>query len=83
MIFLLRSLSVSYFRRQPGKMLLALAGIAVGVATFVSLRGAQDALTTSFIVSADQLAGHADLQITAVAGICRDSAGVVAGNRVD
>lgn len=69
MRFLLRVLSPSYFRHHPGKTILAVIGIAVGVATFVSVKTAQQALGASFRASVGRLAGHADLQITGIGGV--------------
>jgi putative ABC transport system permease protein len=67
--FLLRVLSPSYLWRHPGKTILAVTAIAIGVATFVSMQSAQRTLASSFSASVDRLAGHADLQITGVGGV--------------
>ncbi len=66
---LLRVLSPSYLRRHSIRMALAVAAIAVGVATFVSVSLAQQTLAAAFVTSVARLAGHADLQITAVDGV--------------
>ena len=68
-MFLLGRLSFSYFRRHPGKTTLALLGIAAGVATFVAVQAAQQALASGLRRTADRLAGAADLQITAPGGV--------------
>ena len=69
MRFLLRTLSISYVTRHPGKTMLAVIGIAIGVATFVSVKAAQQTLVSGFRTTVDRLAGRADLQITAAGGV--------------
>jgi putative ABC transport system permease protein len=68
-IFLLRTLSTSYVRRHPGKALLATLGIAMGVATFVSIKAAQRTLVGGLGTTIDRLAGRAQLQITSIGGV--------------
>ena len=66
---MLRTLSTSYVTQHRGKTLLAVLGIAIGVATFVSVRAAQRTLVSGFRTTVDRLAGRADLQITGVGGV--------------
>jgi putative ABC transport system permease protein len=66
---LLRHLSISYVTRHPAKTILAVLGIAIGVATFVAVEAAQLTLVSGFKTTVDRLAGHADLQITGVGGV--------------
>jgi putative ABC transport system permease protein len=67
--FVLRTLSTSYVRRHPGKTVLAVVGIAIGVAVFVAVRAAQDTLAAGLRRTVDRLADAADLQITGPGGV--------------
>lgn len=69
MRFLLRTLSLSYFRRHVAKTLLTLLGVVVGVATYSSLRSAQGTLVKGIRSTVDRVAGKAQLQITMVGGV--------------
>ncbi len=69
MIFLLRTVSAAYARRHAGKVCFAIIGIALGVATFVSIKVAQTTLVAGFRSTIDQLAGRAQVQITGVGGV--------------
>ena len=69
MRFLLRTLSASYLTRHGWKTLMAILGIAIGIATFVSIKTAQQTLVSGFRSTIDRLAGDADVQITAVGGV--------------
>lgn len=69
MKFLLRTLSRSYLARHRLQSILTVAGIATGVATFASTRGAQTTLVNSLQATVDRIAGRAHLQIAAVGGI--------------
>ena len=69
MTVLLRHLSWPYLRRSPGRALLGILGIAVGVATFVAVAAAQNALVTDLQASVGRLADRADLEITGLGGV--------------
>ena len=49
--------------------MLAVLGIAIGVATFVAVKAAQRTLVSGFRTTVDRLAGRADLQVTGVGGV--------------
>ncbi|HSN67789.1 MAG TPA: ABC transporter permease, partial [Thermoanaerobaculia bacterium] len=55
--------------REPFRTLLTLAGIAVGVAVIVAIQLANQSALRSFSESVDAIAGRANYQITADAGI--------------
>ncbi len=69
MRFLLRTLSLSYLKRNVAKTLLTLLGVIVGVATYSSIRSAQGTLIKGIRSTIDRVAGKAQLQITMVGGV--------------
>lgn len=69
MMFLLRTLSISYVRRHVAKTLLTLLGVAVGVATFSSIESAKGTLVKGIRSTVDRVAGKAQLQITMEGGV--------------
>jgi len=69
MIFLLRTLSLSYARRHMAKTVLTLLGVVVGVTTFSSIKTAQDALVSGIGATVDRVAGKAHLQVTMDGGV--------------
>ena len=82
MLGLLRVLSTSYLRRNPGKTLLGLVGIASGVMTFVGIRAAQVAVTSGLQATVSQLAGAADLEISSPTGVPEAVRDVVQGMEI-
>lgn len=69
MRFLLRTLSLSYVRRNVAKTLLTLLGVVVGVATFSAIRSAQGTLVKGIRSTVDRVAGKSQLQITMEGGV--------------
>ncbi len=69
MRFLLAHLSLSYARRHLAKTLLTLLAVAVGVATFSSIRTAHHALSVGIRNTIDRMAGKAHLQVTLEGGV--------------
>ncbi len=69
MRFLLAHLSLSYARRHLAKTLLTLVAVAVGVATFSSIRTAHEALARGIRTTVDRMAGKAQLQVTLEGGV--------------
>lgn len=69
MRFLLAHLSLSYARRHLAKTLLTLLAVAIGVATFSSVRTAHHALASGIRDTVDRMAGKAHLQITLEGGV--------------
>ncbi len=69
MRFLLRTLSLSYFRRHGAKTALTLLGVLVGVATFTAIRGAQGTLVGGIRRTVDRMAGKAQLQVSQEGGV--------------
>jgi putative ABC transport system permease protein len=69
MRFLLRTLSLSYVRRNVAKTLLTLLGVIVGVATYSSIRSAQGTLVKGIRSTIDRVAGKSQIQITMVGGV--------------
>ena len=69
MNFLLRTLSLSYFRRNLAKTVLTLLAVVVGVATYSSIKSAQGTLVRGIVSTIDRVAGKAHLQITMVGGV--------------
>jgi putative ABC transport system permease protein len=64
-MMLLRLLSRQYVRRHLLRTLLTLAGIGLGVAVFVAMHAANRSILDSFERTVDQIAGAAELQVTA------------------
>lgn len=62
---LLHLISWPYLRRHLGRSLLTVAAVAMGVAVFVAMRGANAAVLATFQDSIDRIAGATQLQITA------------------
>jgi putative ABC transport system permease protein len=56
-------------RRHVAKTLLTLLGVVVGVATFSSIRSAQETLVKGIRSTVDRVAGKAQLQITMAGGV--------------
>lgn len=69
MRFLLRTLSLSYVKRNLVKTLLTLLGVVVGVATYSSIRSAQGTLVKGIRSTIDRVAGKSQIQITTVGGV--------------
>ncbi len=69
MIFLLRTLSLSYVARHRLQTFLTLLGVVVGVATFSAIRSAQGALVQGVRDTVDRMAGKAQLQVSADEGV--------------
>ncbi len=72
MVPLLRALSWSYVRRYPLQLSLTTLGVALGVATFSSVRTAQATLVDGLRTTIDRVAGRAHLQVTGVGGVPED-----------
>ncbi len=64
-MILLRLISWPYVRKHAGRALLTVAGIAIGVAVFVAMRAANDAVFGAFTQTVSRLAGATELQVTA------------------
>lgn len=64
-MMLFRILSWPYLRRQRLRWALTLAGIALGVAVFVAMHTANRSIFQAFDQTVDQIAGAAQLQVTA------------------
>lgn len=69
MIDLLRWVSWRHLYRDPRKIALSLAGVALGVAVFISIRLSNNAAYASFTSSIDAVAGKANLQVVATDGL--------------
>lgn len=65
MSIIFRWISLRHLLHQPGRTLLTLAGVTLGVAVFVSIRLANTSALSSFSDTVDTVAGKANLQITA------------------
>jgi putative ABC transport system permease protein len=64
-MILLRLVSWPYFRKHLLRTLLTTAGIALGVGVFVAMHAANASVLASFSQTVDQIAGKAQLQVTA------------------
>ncbi len=69
MIFLLRTLSLSYVRRHLAKTLITLLGVVVGVATFSAIMSAQATMVREIRATIDRIAGKTQIQITMAGGV--------------
>ncbi len=65
MIALIRGLVLRRLLRERGRTLLAVAGVALGVAVFVAVRLAAGSAMASFADTVDAVAGRANLQVLA------------------
>ncbi len=72
MRFILRTLSLSYLRHHGLRTLLTLVGVTAGVAMFASMQSAQTALVASLKSTIDEIAGYAQLQISAGGGVAEE-----------
>ena len=70
--FILRTLSLSYLRHHGLRTLLTLLGVTAGVAMFASMQSAQSALVASLRSTIDQIAGYAQVQISAGGGVAEE-----------
>src|SRR5438477_554287 len=64
-MMLLRLLSLPYLRRHVLRWTLTLAGIVLGVAVFVAMHTANRSIFSAFDKTIDQIAGSAQLQVSA------------------
>jgi len=62
---LVRLLTVPYVRRHRLRCLLTVAGVALGVAVFIAMHGANRAALSGFSDTVTRIAGRAALQVTA------------------
>ncbi len=58
-----------HFRREWGRLLLSIVGVAIGVATFVAIRLANTTAFQAFTTSLDAVAGRSNLQIASGDGL--------------
>ena len=65
---LLRWISLRHLRDEPGRALLTLAGVALGVAVYLAIRLANASALASFSSTVDAVAGRANLQVTGGTG---------------
>lgn len=63
MIYLLRFLSVRYWRRHRGAFFLSALGVSLGLAVFVAIQVANASVLSAFSASLDAVSGKANLQI--------------------
>jgi putative ABC transport system permease protein len=63
-----------HFRSEYGKLLLSVAGVAIGVAVFVAIRLANTTAFEAFSSSLDAVAGRANLQVVSADGSGFDEA---------
>ncbi len=66
---LFRTIILRHLRHEWGKLLLAVAGVAIGVAVFVSIRLANTTAFQAFTTSLDVVTGKANLQVLANDGL--------------
>jgi putative ABC transport system permease protein len=69
MVALYRSVVLRHLRRDWGKGLLAVIGVAIGVSVFVAIRLANTTIFSAFTSSLDEVAGRANLQVVANDGL--------------
>jgi putative ABC transport system permease protein len=62
---LLTLISWPYFRTHPARTALTVAGITLGVAAFVAMHTANQAVQNGFTATIDRIAGKTQLQVTA------------------
>src|SRR5438093_10836529 len=67
-VFLLRWISLRHLREEPGRTLLTLFGVALGVAVFLAIRLANASALASFSATVDAVAGRANLQVAGGSG---------------
>jgi putative ABC transport system permease protein len=65
---LLRWISLRHLRDEPGRTLLTLFGVALGVAVFLAIRLANASALASFSATVDAVAGRANLQVAGGSG---------------
>ena len=65
---LLRWISLRHLREEPGRTLLTLFGVALGVAVFLAIRLANASALASFSATVDAVAGRANLQVSGGSG---------------
>lgn len=65
---LLRWISLRHLWEEPGRTLLTLAGVALGVAVFLAIRLANASALASFSATVDAVAGRANLQVVGGSG---------------
>ena len=65
---LLRWISLRHLREEPGRTLLTLFGVALGVAVFLAIRLANASALASFSATVDAVAGRANLQVAGGSG---------------
>src|ERR1051326_8518259 len=65
---LLRWISLRHLLEEPGRTLLTLAGVALGVAVFLAIRLANASALASFNATVDAVAGRANLQVAGNTG---------------
>jgi putative ABC transport system permease protein len=64
-MILLRLISWPYVRKHALRSVLTLAGIGIGVAVFVAMRAANQAVFQAFQQTVQRVAGRTELQVTA------------------
>jgi putative ABC transport system permease protein len=65
---LLRWISLRHLFDEPGRTLLTLSGVALGVAVYLAIRLANASALASFSATVDAVAGRANLQVTGGSG---------------
>src|SRR5437667_4575662 len=65
---LLRWISLRHLREEPGRTLLTLFGVALGVAVFLAIRLANASALASFSATVDAVSGRANLQVAGGSG---------------
>src|SRR5947207_10536169 len=65
---LARWISLRHLREEPGRTLLTLSGVALGVAVYLAIRLANASALASFNTTVDAVAGRANLQVTGGSG---------------
>src|SRR5947208_2724262 len=63
-----RWISLRHLREEPGRTLLTLSGVALGVAVYLATRLANASALASFNTTVDAVAGRANLQVTGGSG---------------
>ena len=67
-MLLTRWISLRHLREEPGRTLLTLSGVALGVAVYLAIRLANASALASFSRTVDAVAGRANLQVTGGSG---------------
>src|SRR5439155_26183457 len=65
---LLRWISLRHLWEEPGRTLLTLSGVALGVAVYLAIRLANASALASFSATVDAVAGRANLQVVGGSG---------------